>query len=244
MLNLPPNFSTVITPWSVEKPRSGCVLDGDAAAVVLDGDRAVVVDRHRDLRGVAGHRLVDRVVDHFVDQVVQAAGGRCRRCTCRPLADVLQVAQVLQLVGAVLGLDLVVLEELAPAFRPACCPGQETGPSGGCLDVGLVVSSGISTQVLAGFGFDLRLLAVRSGDRQDSQEIRLFLQTSILVVRTAAVTPSFGGWPGPGGPVSHACPGVGFRQEMNHHYTDVTDIGGRTRLLSFFIYAIRAHFHG
>ena len=27
-LNFPPNFSTVITPWSVEKPRSGCSSTG------------------------------------------------------------------------------------------------------------------------------------------------------------------------------------------------------------------------
>ncbi len=52
----------------------GVALDGNAAAVVLDGDRAVDVDRDADDGGVLGHRLVDRVVDHFVDEVVQAAG--------------------------------------------------------------------------------------------------------------------------------------------------------------------------
>ena len=64
-------------------------FDGDAAAVVLDGDRAVVVDRDADVLGEAGHGLVDRVVDDFVDQVVQAAGrgvadvhaGRSRTCS-------------------------------------------------------------------------------------------------------------------------------------------------------------------
>ena len=60
----------------------GMLFDGDAAAVVLDRDRAVVVDDDGDFAGEAGHRLVDRVVDDFVDQVVQAARRSCRRCTC------------------------------------------------------------------------------------------------------------------------------------------------------------------
>ena len=57
-------------------------------------------------RGVAGHRLVDRVVDHFVDEVVQAAGGRVGDVHARPLADVLQVAQVFEVLGAVVGIAL------------------------------------------------------------------------------------------------------------------------------------------
>ena len=40
------------------------------------------MDRHVDVPAVAGHRLVDRVVDDLVDQVVQAARRSCRRCTC------------------------------------------------------------------------------------------------------------------------------------------------------------------
>ena len=47
--------------------------DRDAAAVVDDGDRVVRVDRDVDAVAVAGERLVDRVVDDLVDQVVQAA---------------------------------------------------------------------------------------------------------------------------------------------------------------------------
>ena len=48
-------------------------VDGDAAAVVLDRHRVVDVDRDLDRVGVAGQRLVDGVVDDFVDHVVQAA---------------------------------------------------------------------------------------------------------------------------------------------------------------------------
>ena len=44
----------------------------DAAAIVGDGHRAVGVERDRDFRCVAGQRLVDGVVHHLVDHVVQA----------------------------------------------------------------------------------------------------------------------------------------------------------------------------
>ena len=47
--------------------------DRDAAAVVDDGDRVVGVDRDVDQRRVAGEGLVDGVVDHLVDEVMQAA---------------------------------------------------------------------------------------------------------------------------------------------------------------------------
>jgi hypothetical protein len=51
--------------------------DGDATAVVDDPDAAVGKDRDVDLVAVTGQRLIDRVIHHLVDQVVQAplAGG-------------------------------------------------------------------------------------------------------------------------------------------------------------------------
>ena len=82
------------------RSRRAACFDRDAAAVVFDRDRAVDVDRDADVRGVAGHRLVDRVVDDFVDQVVQAAQGRIADVHARPFADVLQVAQVLRVCSA------------------------------------------------------------------------------------------------------------------------------------------------
>ena len=51
--------------------------------------------------GVAGHGLVDRVVDDFVDQVVQAAAGVIADVHARPFADVLQIGEVLQVGGGV-----------------------------------------------------------------------------------------------------------------------------------------------
>ena len=47
-------------------------LGRDAAAVILDRHRAVGVQRHQDLVAEAGQRLVDGVVDHLIDHVVQA----------------------------------------------------------------------------------------------------------------------------------------------------------------------------
>ena len=78
-------------------------IDRNAAAVVDDRDRVVDVDGDVDLVAVPGQRLVDRVVDDFVDQMVQA------RCTGRadvhgrPLANGLQAFENLDLVGAVFG---------------------------------------------------------------------------------------------------------------------------------------------
>ncbi len=79
----------------------GVAFDGDAAAIVFDGDRAIDVDRDADGRGVTGHRFVDRVVDDFVHQVMQTAGGRIADVHGGPLADVLQIAQMLEILGGV-----------------------------------------------------------------------------------------------------------------------------------------------
>ena len=58
-------------------------VDGNAAAVVDDGDRVVDVDRDVDLIAEAGQRLVDRVVDDLVDEMVQSRRARSSRCTWR-----------------------------------------------------------------------------------------------------------------------------------------------------------------
>ena len=48
-------------------------LDRDAAAVVADADRAVGQERRRDLVAVPRESLVDAVVEHLVDEVMEAA---------------------------------------------------------------------------------------------------------------------------------------------------------------------------
>src|SRR5256885_3802511 len=56
----------------------------DAAAVVVDRAGAVGIERDEHLRGMAGERLVDRIVDDLVDHVMQArseerrVGKECR----------------------------------------------------------------------------------------------------------------------------------------------------------------------
>ena len=46
--------------------------------------------------GKVGHRLVDRVVDHLVDQVMQPAVGGVADVHAGPLADMFEVREVLQ----------------------------------------------------------------------------------------------------------------------------------------------------
>ena len=78
--------------------------DGDPATVVLDRHAAIGVDGHRDALGESRHRLVDRVVDDLVHQMVQPAMGSITDVHPRPLADVLQVRKMLQIFVGVLGI--------------------------------------------------------------------------------------------------------------------------------------------
>ena len=60
---------------------------GNAAAVVGNADDIALFDRNFDVRAVAGERLVDRVIDDLIHQMVQTA---CRGRTdvhTRALAD-------------------------------------------------------------------------------------------------------------------------------------------------------------
>src|SRR5260370_40155176 len=48
------------------------VVNWDTTAVINNGDRVIDVDGDVDLGGETGQRFVDRVVDDFVDQMMQA----------------------------------------------------------------------------------------------------------------------------------------------------------------------------
>ena len=80
---------------------AGVLADRNAAAVVDDGHRAVDVDRDVDLIAEAGQRLVDRVVDDLVDEVMQPGGTRRADVHRRPLANGLEAFEDLDLVRAV-----------------------------------------------------------------------------------------------------------------------------------------------
>ena len=95
------------------------MIDGNAAAVVDDGDRAVDVDGDVDLIAEAGQRLVDRVVDDLVDQMVQPARPGRPDVHRRPLANRLQALENLDLVGG-------VVVDVGPALPWPLLPGPLT----------------------------------------------------------------------------------------------------------------------
>ena len=54
--------------------RLGMFVDGDSTSIVGYGDRStVLVQGDRDLRRMAIHRLIDRVVNDLPDQMVEAS---------------------------------------------------------------------------------------------------------------------------------------------------------------------------
>ena len=76
-------------------------VDRDAAAVVAHPHAAVGQQRHVDGVAVAGQRLVHRVVDDLVDQVVQAALAGGADVHARALADRLEALEDRDRAGAV-----------------------------------------------------------------------------------------------------------------------------------------------
>ena len=79
-------------------------IDRDAAAVVGDGQEAVGAEFDLDEGGVAGHRLVHRVVDHFGEQMVQRLLVGAADIHAGPAAHRLQAFQHLDVGGGVAGL--------------------------------------------------------------------------------------------------------------------------------------------
>ena len=73
----------------------------NAAAVVDDRDRVVDVDGDVDFGGKPGERFVDRVVDDFVDEMMQPGGPGRPDVHRRPLAHGLEPFEDLDALGAV-----------------------------------------------------------------------------------------------------------------------------------------------
>ena len=82
-------------------------VDRDATAAVDHADAAVGQDRHVDQVVVTGQRLVDRVVDDLVDEVVQAPLTGRADVHARALAHRLEAFEHLDGVGPVIVLDSV-----------------------------------------------------------------------------------------------------------------------------------------
>jgi hypothetical protein len=100
--NLPPACSVQRITSSADLPGNfGMRIDRDAAAVVADGDGVVGVQLHLDAAGVAGHRLVHRVVEDLGHQMVQRAFVGAADIHAGPLADGLQPLQHLDGGGVV-----------------------------------------------------------------------------------------------------------------------------------------------
>jgi hypothetical protein len=75
----------------------------NAPAVVLHGDARVDVDGHHDPRAEPRQRLVDGVVDHLEDEMVQPALPGISNVHTRALANRLQALENLDVLGAVGG---------------------------------------------------------------------------------------------------------------------------------------------
>ena len=92
----------------------GVVLDGNAAAVIDDRDRIVAMNRHVDETRVARERLIDGVVDDFVDEMVQTARAGGADVHAGAQADGFEALEGLDVVAAVLTTIAVHVCHAAP----------------------------------------------------------------------------------------------------------------------------------
>ena len=83
-------------------------VHGDASAVVLHGDGVVLVDGDLDVLAVSGHRLVDRVVNGLVDQMVQTFFGDVANVHCRALAHCFKSFKDLNVTGRIVILGVKI----------------------------------------------------------------------------------------------------------------------------------------
>ena len=82
----------------------GVQIDGHAAPVIGHADSAIAVQHNVDLAAVPRQRLIDRVVDDFLSQMIRAGGVGIHAGT---LADRLQTSQDFNSVSVVFGHFLI-----------------------------------------------------------------------------------------------------------------------------------------
>src|SRR5436309_13507584 len=102
-------------------------VDRDPAAVVRDRHGSVGVQGDLDFLAVAGHRLVDRVVDDLVDEVVEAARVDRADVHRRAFSGRLQSVEDLDLRGVVGGLLYHLFRDLSERVSvPSSSPSRRT----------------------------------------------------------------------------------------------------------------------
>jgi hypothetical protein len=109
---------------------AGVLIGRDPAAVVDDGDRVVDVQRDVDLIAMTGQRLVDRVVDDLVDEMVQPGSASRADVHRRTLADRFEAFEDLDLVRTVI---------VRRARTVAVCTGTRVIRRGHAIGHGIVI---------------------------------------------------------------------------------------------------------
>ena len=101
--------------------------DGDTLAVILHGTTAVKIDPNRYKVATSRERLVDRVIQHLVNKMVQAALLAIADIHVRPLAnrfealqylDAARIVSMIRLLGCI-GYPYNLLGRRTIFFRPA-----------------------------------------------------------------------------------------------------------------------------
>ena len=77
-------------------------INRDATPIVTHGEPVALLDRDLDKAGVAGHRLVHRIVENFRRKVMQRRFVGAADIHCRALANGLQPFQHLDIFGGVI----------------------------------------------------------------------------------------------------------------------------------------------
>jgi len=103
-------------------------VDRDARAVVAHGDRVVRVEDDLDVVAAAGKSLVDRVVDHLVDEVMEAPLARGADVHPGAKPDRLKAFQDRDVLGAVRSLAHKKCLLMQGLFVPYSIPDAPVGP--------------------------------------------------------------------------------------------------------------------
>ena len=112
-------------------PLLGDDLDRDAAAAISHRDRVVGVDRHLDRLVIARKGLIDRVVDHLGDEVMQAPWARRADVHTGAQPDRLEAFEHGDVLGRVAGLCLGLRHSQEMPAKPWFCEAQEVYQIGG-----------------------------------------------------------------------------------------------------------------